>query len=89
MIDYSAMQLILRRHVFALLRTTLLQLGHCDTRRFNTGRPGSAIRLPRIVLMRLPGQLAKGDDRSPSAPAISTRQIAHAMICCGCSAATG
>ena len=51
-LDYTAMQLTLRQHPLALLRPTLHTLGYHDTRRLNTARPGSAIRLPGIVLMR-------------------------------------
>ena len=48
--DYSANGLTLRQHPLALLRPVLSQQGYHDTRRLNTARPGSAIRLPGIVL---------------------------------------
>ena len=58
--DYTATGLTLRQHPLALLRPTLGKLGYHDTRRLNTGRPGSAIRLPGIVLMRQRPGTAKG-----------------------------
>jgi error-prone DNA polymerase len=58
--DYSATGLTLRQHPLALLRPVLSQQGYHDTRRLNTARPGSAIRLPGIVLMRQRPGTAKG-----------------------------
>jgi len=59
-LDYTAMQLTLRQHPLALLRPTLRTLGYHDTRRLNTARAGSTIRLPGIVLMRQRPGTAKG-----------------------------
>ena len=59
-LDYAATGLSLRQHPMALLRPRLSQLGYHDTRRLNTARPGSSIRLPGIVLMRQRPGTAKG-----------------------------
>jgi len=59
-LDYTATGLTLRQHPLALLRATLLTQGYHDTRRLNTARPGSSIRLPGIVLMRQRPGTAKG-----------------------------
>ncbi len=58
--DYAATGLTLRQHPLALLRPTLTKLGYHDTRRLNTARPGTTIRLPGIVLMRQRPGTAKG-----------------------------
>ena len=58
--DYTATGLTLRQHPLALLRPALTKLGYHDTRRLNTARPGSSIRLPGIVLMRQRPGTAKG-----------------------------
>jgi error-prone DNA polymerase len=54
------MGLTLRQHPLALLRPALQAQGYHDTRRLNTARPGSSIRLPGIVLMRQRPGTAKG-----------------------------
>ncbi|WP_158746726.1 error-prone DNA polymerase [Acidisphaera sp. L21] len=59
-LDYAATGLSLRQHPLALLRSRLSQMGCHDTRRLNTARPGGAIRLPGIVLMRQRPGTAKG-----------------------------
>jgi error-prone DNA polymerase len=59
-LDYTAMGLTLRQHPLALLRPALQAQGYHDTRRLNTARPGSSIRLPGIVLMRQRPGTAKG-----------------------------
>ncbi len=59
-LDYTAAGLTLRQHPLALLRPTLLKQGYHDTRRLNTARPGSSIRLPGIVLVRQRPGTAKG-----------------------------
>ncbi|MFC7543859.1 hypothetical protein ACFQU2_36570 [Siccirubricoccus deserti] len=58
--DYQATGLTLRQHPLALLRPRLDQLRHADTRRLETARPGSWIRLPGLVLMRQRPGSAKG-----------------------------
>jgi error-prone DNA polymerase len=58
--DYTATGLTLRQHPLALLRPTLTKLGYHDTRRLNSARPGTSIRLPGIVLMRQRPGTAKG-----------------------------
>jgi error-prone DNA polymerase len=58
--DYQATGLTLRRHPLALLRPRLDQLGYADTRRLETARPRSWIRLPGLVLMRQRPGSAKG-----------------------------
>jgi error-prone DNA polymerase len=58
--DYTATGLTLHQHPLALLRPTLTKLGYHDTRRLNTARPGTSIRLPGIVLMRQRPGTAKG-----------------------------
>jgi error-prone DNA polymerase len=58
--DYTATGLSLRQHPLALLRPALTELGYHDTRRLNTARPGSSIRLPGLVLMRQRPGTAKG-----------------------------
>jgi error-prone DNA polymerase len=58
--DYTATGLTLRQHPLALLRPALTKLSYHDTRRLNTARPGSSIRLPGIVLMRQRPGTAKG-----------------------------
>lgn len=58
--DYTATGLTLRQHPLALLRPLLQRQGFHDTRRLNTARPGSFIRLPGIVLMRQRPGTAKG-----------------------------
>jgi error-prone DNA polymerase len=50
--DYTATGLTLHQHPLVLLRLTLTKLGYHDTRRLNTARRGTSIRLPGIVLMR-------------------------------------
>jgi error-prone DNA polymerase len=50
--DYRATGLTLRRRPLALLRPVLDRLGHADTRRLASLRPGAWIRLPGLVLMR-------------------------------------
>ena len=59
-LDYAATGLSLRQHPLALLRPRLSEMGCHDTRRLNTARPGSFIRLPGIVLMRQRPGTAKG-----------------------------
>lgn len=59
-LDYTATGLTLRQHPLALLRPMLVKQGLHDTRRLNTARPGSSIRLPGIVLMRQRPGTAKG-----------------------------
>jgi error-prone DNA polymerase len=59
-LDYAATGLTLRQHPLALLRPTLSKLGYHDTRRLNSARAGSSIRLPGIVLMRQRPGTAKG-----------------------------
>ncbi len=59
-LDYTATGLTLRQHPLALLRPVLVKQGCHDTRRLNTARPGSSIRLPGIVLMRQRPGTAKG-----------------------------
>jgi error-prone DNA polymerase len=58
--DYQATGLTLGQHPLALLRPRLDQLGYADTRRLETVRPGSWIRLPGLVLMRQQPGSAKG-----------------------------
>jgi len=58
--DYRATGLTLGQHPLALLRPKLDRLGHADTRRLETARPGSWIRLPGLVLMRQRPGSAKG-----------------------------
>lgn len=58
--DYLATGLTLRQHPLALLRPRLDQLGCADTRRLNTARPGSWLRLPGLVLIRQRPGTAKG-----------------------------
>ena len=50
--DYVATGLTLGRHPLALLRPRLEAMGWVDTRHLATARPGSAIRLAGMVLMR-------------------------------------
>ncbi|QDJ12286.1 DNA polymerase III alpha subunit (plasmid) [Roseomonas mucosa] len=59
-LDYAATGLSLRQHPLSLLREELQRLGLHDTRRLNTARPGSWIRLPGLVLMRQRPGTAKG-----------------------------
>jgi error-prone DNA polymerase len=59
-LDYVATGLSLRQHPLALLRPRLVAEGCGDTRRLNTARPGSFIRVPGIVLMRQRPGTAKG-----------------------------
>jgi len=59
-LDYTATGLTLRQHPLALLRPSLVKQGCHDTRRLNTAREGSSIRLPGIVLMRQRPGTAKG-----------------------------
>jgi error-prone DNA polymerase len=59
-LDYTATGLSLREHPLALLRPKLKALGFHDTRHLNSARPGSAIKLPGIVLMRQRPGTAKG-----------------------------
>jgi error-prone DNA polymerase len=59
-LDYQATGLTLRQHPLALLRPGLHAQGYHDTRRLNSARPGSSIRLPGIVLMRQRPGTAKG-----------------------------
>jgi error-prone DNA polymerase len=58
--DYRATGLTLRRHPLALLRPVLDRLGHADTRRLASLRPGAWIRLPGLVLMRQRPGSARG-----------------------------
>ncbi|MCB8877414.1 error-prone DNA polymerase [Acidisoma silvae] len=58
--DYASTGLTLRQHPLALLRPMLTKLGYHDTRRLNTTRAGTPIRLPGIVLMRQRPGTAKG-----------------------------
>ncbi|HVY16273.1 MAG TPA: error-prone DNA polymerase [Rhodopila sp.] len=58
--DYAATGLTLRQHPMALLRPLLQAEGHDDTRRLQTAKPGSFLRLPGIVLMRQRPGTAKG-----------------------------
>ena len=59
-LDYTATGLTLRQHPLALLRPALQAQGYHDTRRLNSARAGSSIRLPGIVLMRQRPGTAKG-----------------------------
>ena len=59
-LDYTATGLSLRQHPLALLRPRLEAEGCHDTRRLNTARPGSLLRVPGIVLMRQRPGTAKG-----------------------------
>ena len=58
--DYTALGLSLGRHPLAMLRDRLRALRCDDTRRLNTARAGSWIRLPGLVLMRQRPGSAKG-----------------------------
>ena len=58
--DYRATGLTLGRHPLALLRPVLDRLGYADTRRLDSLRSGSWIRLPGLVLMRQRPGSAKG-----------------------------
>jgi error-prone DNA polymerase len=59
-LDYTATELSLRQHPLALPWPGLQAQGYQDTRRLNTARPGSSIRLPGIVLMRQRPGTARG-----------------------------
>jgi error-prone DNA polymerase len=59
-LDYTASGLSLRQDPLALLRPRLEAEGCHDTRRLNTARPGSLLRVPGIVLMRQRPGTAKG-----------------------------
>jgi error-prone DNA polymerase len=58
--DYAATGLSLRAHPLSVLRPELTALGYHDTRRLNSARPGTSIRLPGLVLMRQRPGTAKG-----------------------------
>jgi error-prone DNA polymerase len=58
--DYTSTGLTLRQHPLALLRPVLTRLGYHDTRRLNTARAGTSIKLPGLVLMRQRPGTAKG-----------------------------
>jgi error-prone DNA polymerase len=58
--DYLATGLTLRRHPLALLRPRLDALRCDDTRRLDSARAGTRIRLPGLVLMRQRPGSAKG-----------------------------
>lgn len=58
--DYAATGLTLRAHPLSVLRPMLTALGNHDTRRLNSARPGTSIRLPGLVLMRQRPGTAKG-----------------------------
>jgi error-prone DNA polymerase len=58
--DYTSTGLTLRQHPLTLLRPVLTRLGYHDTRRLNTARAGTSIRLPGLVLMRQRPGTAKG-----------------------------
>ncbi|GAB0119807.1 error-prone DNA polymerase [Acidisoma sp. 7E03] len=58
--DFAATGLSLRAHPLSVLRPKLAALGYHDTRRLNSARPGTSIRLPGLVLMRQRPGTAKG-----------------------------
>jgi error-prone DNA polymerase len=58
--DFAATGLTLRAHPLSVLRPRLTALGYHDTRRLNSARPGTSIRLPGLVLMRQRPGTAKG-----------------------------
>lgn len=59
-LDYTSTGLSLRHHPLRLLRPQLDTLGLADTRRLNTARRGTWLRLPGLVLVRQRPGSAKG-----------------------------